>query len=273
MAMNGVASEFDEALKISLRTKVSPGYVVGLWQGDMRNQLLWSRVIGKKSGRLDDFPTWSWASYNGPIDWVGFKSIKGVREQCKIEQVLPIRRSELPLVEVRNGGLAIKQARTASALNKTDLACNFAAIWIHGVIQPVRISARFQDQEEIKVVSRATACGDKVVYEAGWRTVAVSQAPGIIAGWASLEDPALQDDSAFVQAPLIFVLLVSTIEGVVDASFGLGSIFSHSVFNVLYLKPSRIVANSYERAGVGRLVGREVEHGFTTAYERSLILI
>lgn len=272
IAISGVASEFDIALKKSLKTTESPECVVGLWIGDIHNQLLWHRVIGEKdSGRLESFPTWSWASYDGSIDWVVGE--RKVLARCGVEKAIQVRRSDLPLLKVEEDEPAVKQTQKATAQNRADLACNFAAIWICGVMQPVRISGKFQDQEEIKVVTRATACGDNSVYDAEWRTVAVSQAPGIIAGWASLEDPALQDDSAFVRAPLIFALLVSTTEGVIDASFGLGNIYSHRVFNVLYLKPSGVAANLYERAGVGRLVGREVEEGFNKAQERRFILI
>lgn len=133
------------------------------------------------------------------------------------------------MIEMGNQGPTIKQARKTTVQNRAGLTCNFAAIWIHGVMQPVRISGAFQDQEEIRIVTRTTACGDKAVYDAGWRTVAVAQAPGIIAGWASLEDPTLQDDSIFVRASLVFALLVSTTEDIIDGSFGLGNIYSHRV--------------------------------------------
>ena len=65
IAMQGVARCLMERMKC--------GYVYGLWERDMENQLLW-RVKGGRaeyyclSGR-DVPPSWSWASLNGQVEW------------------------------------------------------------------------------------------------------------------------------------------------------------------------------------------------------------
>lgn len=81
----------------------------------------------------------------------------------------------------------------------------------------------------------------------------VGRGKAYIAGWASMEDPVLQDDGAFVLAPLmiVFTFLVSKTEGVMEDNFALGHIYSQQVFNVLYLKPSRVVENSFQRVTLG----------------------
>ncbi len=87
-----------------------------------------------------------------------------------------------------------------------------------------------------------------------WRMVCCSERPQFAAGWGSFEHPDIQADSAFAGDTEICTFLVSERTGLRNG-FGLGYLWTYSVFNVLYLL--KIGGRRYERIGMGCLVGKE----------------
>lgn len=105
------------------------------------------------------------------------------------------------------------------------------------------------------------------------RAVALTREKATIAGWGSLEDPDFQVDDAFARNPIIFALCISVLT--VPRGSGLFSKIwgGESIFNVLFVRPCSVVANGFERVGVGRLFGITAGNEFQASRERDICLL
>ena len=83
----------------------------------------------------------------------------------------------------------------------------------------------------------------------------LSDAPDIIIGWASIEQPEMRNRLYNYQKTLIHALHISTSKGLSGGvEFGyLG--FTHDTFNVLYVQP--VSGDKNERVGVGRIFDKD----------------
>ncbi len=94
--------------------------------------------------------------------------------------------------------------------------------------------------------------------------------PTEISGWASIEHPNYREESVFQAGLEIYAFLISTTR--VVSGYCLGYLTPwHNVFNVLLV--SKIDGREYERVGIARLFGKEIEKGFHKTTDQSLELI
>lgn len=271
LALSGVGREYGDWLRASSSNNPPRvRLVAGVWEGDLHQSLMWAPAeVGKP--RIDAYPTWSWASYDGPTHWPYETK---VRHACAVEQVVPCRSDEAHLLEkAGSGGYGIPGQQAADA---DDDIISFSALVVRGRLQPVRFGTVFPDADTANTVLIAGGQGSRYSAPADrWlRMAAVAAAPDVVAGWAMFGDAALQRDEAFeAPAPVIVALWVSVVEGLDNGSLGVGHFWSHEAFNVVYIRPSGSVVNGFERVGVGRLFGQDAKQGFAAAQEREVVLV
>lgn len=300
-ALRGIAGEFVSALQHvgtgrdlaradDGRGADKEAWISGLFAGDFHRSLLWEQTTRGTHERLPEFPTWSWASMYTAVDWgLGSK----IKPACEILGIVPTNRRQISHIDgttaILSSTLPDTAAETAASgptrakkgpspmlfHRDIDVTDNDAKLCIRGRLLPVVVRSFFPDEESFAIALAVTGHSATSWSPAIQRTVAVPAAPGIIAGWASLEHPEFQDDAIFAgNCPHIFALLVSKTLGVGPGTTGLGYLGrSHEAMNVLFLRRSDKVENGFERVGVGSLFGREAEAGFREAVGRDVYIL
>ncbi|KAK4191098.1 hypothetical protein QBC35DRAFT_460506 [Podospora australis] len=119
-----------------------------------------------------------------------------------------------------------------------------------------------------------------------WRMVASPSDKSYIAGWASIEHPDMQTKSGNAGSGIttkstsvgessgdIFAMHISSLENW-DGSAALGYLTQgHPVYNVLYVREIKAVTDGFERVGVGRVFGKEMETRMKKATARRIRLL
>ncbi|KAK4225316.1 HET domain-containing protein [Podospora fimiseda] len=84
-AVSGLAKSFSGALG------GRDCYLGGIWKGDLIRQLLWECVHDSKRPKEWRAPSWSWAAWDGSVDWRS-SLVQGVVSLCSIEEarVVPL---------------------------------------------------------------------------------------------------------------------------------------------------------------------------------------
>jgi len=295
-ALRGIAGEFVLALQhvrhdFAHADEGTGGngetWISGLFAGDFHRSFLWEQTRKGAHKRLPEFPTWSWASIYSAVDW-GFGS--NTRPACSVVSI-----NSRQLGHIENGTAVTRSAPSEGASNTTktvhtrtkngkapilfqraaDVTDNNAILCIRGLLLPVVVRGYFPNAESFSIALAVTGhCATSWSPDIQ-RTVAVPAAPGIIAGWASMEHPELQDDEIFAGGnPLIFALLISRTLGVRTGTTGLGYLGrSHEAMNALFVRRSDKIRDGFERVGVGSFFGREAEAGFREAMDRDVYLL
>ncbi|KAK3368592.1 heterokaryon incompatibility protein-domain-containing protein [Podospora didyma] len=178
----------------------------------------------------------------------------------------------------------ITTAATATAGGTLPPITRFPVLCLHAKLQPVIIGGFFglpMDEMAVlmNVVSRSPTIGLD-----NWRTVASPRDREHIAGWASIEHPDFQinasnrnggDGRGGGSPPreVVYALHVSTAKGV-NGGFNLGyTSFTHHVYNVLFVRRVSVVRDGYERVGVGRIFGKDMDRGLGEATMREIRLV
>lgn len=300
MALLGVAREFAAMLGRMPCHKgleiAKDGFIAGLWKGDLHRGLLWEQVAPGTHERLSRFPTWSWASINSAVRWrarvwttiIGHPShddtLRWFRSVLKNELVFVActviachRIRVADSLPVRSDGelLRTSQQRNQGTLclgEGTDTESAFDVLHLRGRLQTVHIG----DYLSNKVPNPAADMDDWAEEDpglGGLRIVATAGLRDVISGWASLEHPEFQHDSALISSPMIFALLVSTVAERTSKRTHPAYAKGKEEFNVLYLRRSQRVLDGFERLGMGRLFGHAANKGFQLAKERDVRLL
>jgi hypothetical protein len=256
IALTGIAKEFRDTME---RTTAGPELatvscglesISGIWLRDLHRGLLWEQKFPESSRvRLIQFPTWSWASVICPVIWNNLYDAR-IKPKAKVVAIMTSE-GEVFSIESLLPTLIPNQTFERSF----DINNQFACLYMRGKVLQAMIREKMTAEGDLKLASEVSGCRNPV--NCAWRSVCSSLSPTEISGCASFEHLEYQDDAAFGEGPLIYAFHISTTSRV-PGGFGLGYITPwHEVFNVMFIR--RAEGIKYERIGVGRLFGREIE--------------
>jgi len=270
VALAGIAKEFREAMtraapetgSVSVTVKCGLQYISGLWLRDLHHGLLWERKSSNlELQRIPQLPTWSWASMLCPVLWDDEHSTR-IKPEAKVIAVATSQEDVFSIDSLQSFGSPPEKA--------FDVDNQSASLYIKGKMVQVLVWEKFTDERDLEIASATS--GHRVdSAKSTWRTVCSGLLPTEIAGWASFEDPSYLGESLFQNGLKIYVLHISTISRL-PGGYGLGYLTPwHDVFNVLFVK--KVEGGKYERVGIGRLFGKEIEKQFCTATAQYVTLI
>jgi hypothetical protein len=269
VALTGVAKEFREALTNAVSgsaletATVQCGIesVSGLWLRDLHRGLLWEQKSPDCTPRrLLELPTWSWASTLCPVIWDDKHNTR-IRPEVKVVAVITSEGDVFSIDSLR---------QMSPSPRAFDVDNQFACLCMTGKAQQVVMRERFYQEQDLEVACSVSGHGVESA-KALWRKVCSNLRPTEITGWASIEHPNYQEESVFEAGLEIYAFLISTTWGVLGG-YGLGYLTPwHDIFNVLFV--THIDGERYERVGVGRLFGKEIEKGFRIATAQDIELI
>lgn len=292
-ALAGISEEFAKAITRS----VDPErywygfYLSGVWAGDIVVGLLWEMDGACSGQRLSGIPTWSWASVIHPVVWQ-----QDHRRVLPKEPLAPSHKEIGKFLGPKNTSvdeqmLASQTDLTRDADLKTRIipvtqfvTPQFNTLVMQGKLLSVRVSGLFDSDSDLDIA--ATLSGYKIDSQHNlhtgftpvpetrtreyWRKISLSQYPELLCGWASIDDmiassnPILQDVLAF---PLMKV-------AVNYPAFGLGYFWSYcQAYDVLLLRRVANGSSCFERIGVGRVFGQEIEEQLKVITEELLWLV
>ncbi len=285
-------------------------YVSGLWFPHVRG-LLWEQVRRATIERIGGIPTWSWASaktrdeddaskYSGmEVQWSSQWGDTKTTVVCELEDAVAV-----PVENVDRGADVWRPAfdrageedpEEAAGDAAYDNARRFSVLGLSGRLLPVRIHNYFVDDddddgEDARVAAALTSHRQDFGRET-WRKVtadAAAVSPHVVVGWASVEHPDYQAGRGPPPPPpppegddggerRIYALFVASIENI-DQGLAVGNVVTGhlTTYKALYLRRRAGVPgyeDAYERVGVGRLFGNEVEALFRSTREERIWLV
>ncbi|KAI0798933.1 heterokaryon incompatibility protein-domain-containing protein [Xylaria sp. FL0064] len=273
VAIAGVAREFSRAIDASrdstpktddnnvCTTGHTRKYVCGIFMQDIVASLLWECAQPEETTRVDGIPTWSWASISGSKITYPYRRYRNT-EECDIFEAVTI--------PVEASAWQPDFSRPMVNTIPDDEFGNdnrFVVLGILAVVQPVRVDEVFPSLDDAYTARRATCYSGET--KETWRRVSIPSNPNLIAGWAALEAPSYRS-TATCRSSLgaVHALYVRKIDRYTDGWY-------QYVFEVLYLRPveRRGFAGCFERIGVGRLFGPDVERFFDTTEKTPIYLV
>ncbi|KAI1267238.1 heterokaryon incompatibility protein-domain-containing protein [Xylariaceae sp. FL1019] len=282
VALSGIASEYGRAVQARreqpqrdnrkrVRNDTTIQYLCGLWFPEARD-LMWEQSEPGPRLRAKGLPTWSWASMGTKVpNPKGGEDIpsKGLEVRwsdvfqrfstdCMLEEFI---RVPVDPISLRPQFGAVKGYKPMNVYGNDG---RFAVLGILGRLMEVRLHGAFQDDDSRTVAGNITGHDD--VGRDMWRCVTTTASLDLISGWASLEHPDFQ--SVIAAEPELCALVVSVVPKV-QGGWLLGKNNPHlSAYEVLYLRKIQIPdfedqgRDCYERVGIGRLFGDEVNVAF-----------
>ncbi|XXH01724.1 hypothetical protein Hte_008085 [Hypoxylon texense] len=236
-------------------------YVCGVFMQYIWAGLLWECAQLQEATRIDGIPTWSWASVGGskinvPSSWA---------PSCKACDIF-----EAVTIPVDERTWQPDFSRPMGSAVPDDEFGNdnrFVVLGIQAVVQPVRVDEVFASLEDVYTARSATCYVGEA--DATWRRVSTPSDPNLIAGWASLEAPSYRSPAARRSSlEGIHALCIEKIDRGDEGWY-------QYAFVVLYLRPveRQGFPSCFERIGVGRLFGPDVERFFDTTEKTRIYLV
>ncbi|KAI0879669.1 heterokaryon incompatibility protein-domain-containing protein [Hypoxylon argillaceum] len=278
VALSGIASEYGRAVEVQQR-KISGtsgenetsryAYVCGSWFPEARD-LLWEQVEPGPRIRAKGLPTWSWASIGTEIASAAGDDVPSglaVRWRYSHRSSADCVLEEFVRVPVDHGDLRpvfnLADGYTPDNVYGND--GRFAVLGISGRLTQVGLHGFFADDDDRTAAANVTGRGSQSFGREMWCRVATLETPDTVAGWASVEHPDFQTDAACAREGPIFAL-VAAVDRKVQGGWLLGQLSPHlTAYEVLYLRRVQLPGfasldrDCYERIGVGRLFGGEVD--------------
>ncbi|KAK4445158.1 heterokaryon incompatibility protein-domain-containing protein [Podospora aff. communis PSN243] len=320
VALRGIAAEFTLALtKTKNRALQEDEPIIGLLHDNILRGLLWEQTSRGRHERIQDFPTWSWASIYTGVAYQKHQTGTTSRYECTVVKVTRVKKEQLfshasthprdthPLPQY-----APSQPTTSTSTTRISPQTeptkvleeqppkgdteNFATIHLKARLIPVHIrgylltsQSTSPNSEETESVYAWTDASGHTSRDTKFpcttqRAVVMPSAPGLVAGWASLEHPGFQglDDGSSPTGErrvVVFALAVERVGGVSRGSLGLGYVslvgrHGHDSLEVVFVvRHHGDVVDGFERVGRGAIFGREAMEGFDGAVERDLCLL
>lgn len=304
VALAGVAKEFGDLLRrFSLHgrvpvTTVPCGleYVSGLWAYDLHLGLLWERkAFSGRHQRLNVYPSWSWTSVLGPVVWDTnpveararglfersfSKSLRGYVTEKKPPiypevKFLALSTREGIVLSLSGPPSEAADRFTAAPLDAFNTLNKFAALRISGKLVRFVIQEGFSEDEDMQILFNL--CGeaiDNTSAQRFWRKVCTMENPAEITGWSSIEHPDYQEEVSYEGGLEVFTLLVTTSahdHGYGLGFYGLSTNGFYTVYHVLFVR--ELYGGRFERMGVGRVFGKDVDKAFQRTDVKELELI
>ncbi|KAK4228092.1 heterokaryon incompatibility protein-domain-containing protein, partial [Podospora fimiseda] len=279
LALSGVAKEFERALQTAAKGSVVD-FAYGnffVWESQLNDASLrgllwqenpWDEINLRQKLRVLDVPTWSWASMiqrtgnNG--DLVGMtvmwnshfekKVDKGDKNICQLKGISAVPSDVTLTPRISDPDLVFTP--TPEYQNHTPLR----VLELHGRLYPFRVHGLFADDDERDAVAKLThRRRNPPPARRAWRRVTLDTNSTEVIGWASIESPEFQNQKNERDSALVYALFVRRLPRM-EGGYGWGYWTDwHTVFEVLFLKKVEKGLNYYERVGMGRVFGPEVE--------------
>lgn len=277
-ALSGIASEYGRAIEAQQqRSGTGPAstneealrytYICGSWYPEIRD-LLWEQVEPGPRIRAAGMPTWSWASMGTTIATAagGDHVPSGLAVQWieSYDFSVDAALEEFIRVPVDAGTLrpTFDRADGYAPDNVYGNDGRYAVLGVSGRLVQALVHGLFADDGDRIAAANVTGHRRGPGREM-WRRATTLETPGAIAGWASLEHPDFQTDTP-PDGP-IFAFIMTVIHKVAGGWL-LGNLSPHlTAYEVLYVRRVQVPGfesgdrDCYERIGVGRLFGVEVD--------------
>ncbi|KAK4228839.1 heterokaryon incompatibility protein-domain-containing protein [Podospora fimiseda] len=275
VALAGIAEEFSFAFEASNQNQE---YVAGLWRTTLPQSLLWLQTHQGSHQRISSIPTWSWASICTAVHWAfdpkgNWLPTQWVDTDCTVVGILhptveEVSTGDFDPTAFFDGPIEIPGSQQVSGGNPRN---RFPILCIKGKLQPVILGGPFESEQDSRIAAEVTR--HFLEYGMiGWRLIASPLDSEHVAGWASLEHPAFQNDDTEEETPL-YALHISTYNGIKGGWSAGYRGWSHHAYDVVFVRPINTIPDGFERVGAGRLFGREVDQGFKDAEERTINLV
>ncbi|KAK4163748.1 heterokaryon incompatibility protein-domain-containing protein [Cladorrhinum sp. PSN259] len=311
VALSGVADEFKRSLRAALAAAAVGSdlsgaqvqFAYGHWLIPSIGErtvlgLLWQEAECENTSREEQHPrlramgvpTWSWAAMarrvkkTGKLAGLGVQWYSSRQEYADPMDEVVCQLAGLPLAQC--GSINVVKSTTEEPLfmpsREYSNHSSFKVLQLRARLLKVRIHEYFPTDDERKAAANLTYRLPKTAPAAKtWRrvTALVGPEPQFIIGWASVEharyhrdinsipDTSLDDDSVYA----LFVRKLSKIAG----GYGWGNWTNHqTAFEVLYVTRADHdgCQYCYERVGIGRLFGGDVEACYAAAEEMDVML-
>jgi len=300
IALAGVAKEFRgalEAVKPNPRQsgpsseaiqKQGLAYLSGIWLRDIHHSLLWQQNPPftkhcNPPARVSGFPTWSWTSVPCPVTWERTDPAVRVRQEARVLAVVNnkgvrfVCHVDSPSAQTpANAATAPARLRLTNPSQRAfDIDTKFAALRIRApllwVVAREQLS-RATGDPSVQILHELSGCKETQGpwnQRNFWRNICSMERDDEICGWGSFEHPEYHGENLGQE---VLALLVST-RLVTGRGYSLGCIMPwHTVYSVLFVRGVEGLA-CYERIGVGRLFGKEVDRGYRRAAWREMELV
>ena len=259
----------------------------GHWWFDLRTSLLWQldSPATEDLQQLAKYPSWSWASILAQVSWEGmfpeyclalihFERLDetGGDDASLHNEVRVHIPPDPPSDEIVQ--IAVEQDQDRPNIRPT------MSLLAHGRLLAVSITRLLKDLQEARIVARLSNSlkaanftnDDSFTRATNWRAVCLPSSPNEVAGWASIEHPDFQRDTALLSGPLIYALTIFKTPNY-EYPHAHGKFYSDTpTYTVLYVRSVAGEAR-YERVGVGRLFGDSAKEAYGRASEESLFLV
>lgn len=281
-------------------------YVCGSWFPELRD-LVWEQATEAPGPRTRSkgMPTWSWASMGTKITTTSTKD--GRSTTTELSTGLAVRWSNSYRTNADCALLDFVRVPVdpVSLEPRFDLADGryapeniygndgrFAALEVEGRLlrQRVTLHGLFATEDDRTAAANVTGHSPSFGRDA-WRRVATVRDPGRVAGWASIEHPDFQPDAvtSCAQQQTAVCALVAAVSRKVQGGWLLGQFSPHlTAYEVLYLRRMQVPGfetqggssssssnreECYERIGVGRLFGDEVDEMYAVTEKSRVWLV
>ena len=293
MALAGVASEVGRTVKALKDTSNNRRrYVCGLWLNDIHKGLLWEQATPGSRERLPGIPTWSWASMASHITDKDNKQVltgmsvrwsrRGSFQRHQRVRVWEIRKITTIPVEDQNWLPQFSNRRIPDDVPEYEYGNEnrFLVLTIHSSLLSVQLDDLLSEQDaDLADEATSTASHERPHTSWGmglWRGICLSTNPCRIVGWASIEHPELQSPEEIASCSgSIYALILERIEEK-GGWFRWGRLLiSRVIFTVLLVRRVSIPGfdECFERVGVGRLFGDEVDKRYMSTEKTIVSLV
>lgn len=296
VALAGIASEYERAFH-NIHQRFSgtetpdaaanyTHYICGLWYPDI-DGLLWEQSNPTSLTRVSGIPTWSWASIANlqrndarvyiktgmTVRWVN-RSTHDIPEKGSKHLCASVSAMRIHVTQMNDDEWLPDFSKATDIIPDTFANENrFVLLHMRGFLQHVYIDAVFDSKWDAATMAYQT--GHDGTQQDLWRRLSLPSLPNTVAGWASIEHPDYQTDAACRSNGPFYAFLTEQFPGP-KGSFGLGHFFtSVPAYKMLVVRMVTVPGFSdvYERVGVGRLFGREINAVFGGLAERDVRLI
>ena len=280
-------------------------YVCGLWLMDIHRGLLWEQATPGTRERLPGIPTWSWASMANPItDKNNERVLIGMSVQWPERETLLAARQIVYVIR-KAITIPVDDQKWLPQFSNRPVPDNvpeneygnenrFVVLAFHSSLIPVQIE-RLLGEHDADLVNEMTSTPSlnywPSLYEDParmvtapdhprgmglWRGICLSIDPNVIIGWASVEHPEFQSDDRIASSSgsiCAFFLERFKEKG---GWFGLNQrLFPRVIFTVVLLRRVSIpgLQGSFERVGVGRPFGEEIDSRYLSTEKTTISLV
>ncbi|KAF2790135.1 hypothetical protein K505DRAFT_311975 [Melanomma pulvis-pyrius CBS 109.77] len=273
LAVSGLAKEVGAILARSKAGETGADvekevFVSGLWLRDIHRGLLWEEDHSAQpwTTKVEGTPSWSWTSLLTQMKWPD--KGQGTQPVCKVTAICSRERKKHNLADFIVEGNFLQPTTPMSEPARFDPTNKFSCLHIRGRLHTVHVRGYLLTEENLYTAAFSTAY-DPAPKECRWRAICSPKRPEIIAGWGSLEQLPVEENTCADFGVAVRALLVSTRY----LRSGILLKRSEPVLDIVFLEVVDGDNGVYRRLGVGRVADRELIRDFESMKEQDIQLI